>query len=175
MTLYILTLYFYFPIRYKRTMSQDLLQRLVKFNSADMVLYQYFVRRLAQRVRDYGIDRMENEVSKLKNRTRLWYKICVQKQDFQSRIVNSKRYYVNRMVIWPTWRRTRWTRRVTISRRMSQCSQKSCCTGRGLCTLRKNRTDPGTGTGCTGGGSMAVIYTDALQIIQGEICSGAMM
>lgn len=80
-------------------MNPDLLQRLVQFNSADMILYNYFVRRLAQRIRDYGEEKMAVAVEELKNRTKLWYDICVQKQDFQSRVINSRRYYVNRMVM----------------------------------------------------------------------------
>ena len=96
----LILIFFLFSIsRYKRKMSPDLLQRLVKFNSADIVLYDYFVRRLEQRIEDYGKDKMEEEVEKLRNRTQMWYDLCVQRQDFQSRIVNSKRYYVNRMVM----------------------------------------------------------------------------
>ncbi|XP_054713521.1 galactosylceramide sulfotransferase-like [Uloborus diversus] len=85
--------------RYKKKMSQDLLQRLEEFNSADMILYKYFVRRLSQRIRDYGHDKMSEAVDDLRNRTRMWYNICVQKQEFQSRVINTRRYYTNRMVM----------------------------------------------------------------------------
>ncbi|KAG8188768.1 hypothetical protein JTE90_012239 [Oedothorax gibbosus] len=85
--------------RYKRKLSPDLLQRLEKFNSADILLYRHFVRRLNARIAEFGHERMAEAVEELRNRTRMWYDVCVQKQDFQSKIINSKRYFTNKMVM----------------------------------------------------------------------------
>ncbi|GFY62066.1 galactosylceramide sulfotransferase [Trichonephila inaurata madagascariensis] len=85
--------------RYKKKLSPDLYQRLVKFNSADMTLYKYFSHRLSERITEYGREKMSEAVEELKNRTRMWYDLCVQKQDFQNKVINSKRYFTNRMVM----------------------------------------------------------------------------
>ncbi|XP_071040423.1 galactosylceramide sulfotransferase-like [Parasteatoda tepidariorum] len=85
--------------RYKKKMSSELHQRLLKFNNADMMLYKYFLNRLSERIHIFGTDKMGIAVEEMRNRTRMWYDVCVQKQDFQSKLLNSRRYYSNRMVM----------------------------------------------------------------------------
>ncbi|CAL1270012.1 unnamed protein product [Larinioides sclopetarius] len=85
--------------RFKRKLSSDLYTRLVKFNSADMILYKYFKNRLTERINDFGPERMVEAVEELRNRTRMWYNLCVQKQEFQSKVINARRYFTNKMVM----------------------------------------------------------------------------
>ncbi|GIY82164.1 galactosylceramide sulfotransferase [Caerostris extrusa] len=64
-----------------------------------MLLYKYFNQRLTDRINEFGREKMAEAVEELKNRTRMWYNVCVQKQEFQSKVLNSKRYFTNRMVM----------------------------------------------------------------------------
>ncbi|CAN7996742.1 unnamed protein product, partial [Ixodes hexagonus] len=62
---------------FRRRLGSRQRENLRTVNAADTVLYDYFVRRLDERVAAFGSDRMEREMRLLAQRTRFWYSRCV--------------------------------------------------------------------------------------------------
>ncbi|XP_064464655.1 galactose-3-O-sulfotransferase 4-like isoform X3 [Ornithodoros turicata] len=51
--------------------------RLRELNAADTFLYDHFAKRLDERIRQFGLERMQREVKRLDERTKFWYSRCV--------------------------------------------------------------------------------------------------
>lgn len=62
---------------FRRRLGPRQKDNLRTLNAADAILYDYFVRRLDQRVAAFGSERMARELRLLAQRTRFWYSRCV--------------------------------------------------------------------------------------------------
>lgn len=63
--------------RSKHDLTPALRDNIIKWNRADKILYDYFSKRLDERVAAFGKERMEAEALELTNRTQQWYDYCI--------------------------------------------------------------------------------------------------
>ncbi|XP_065300663.1 galactosylceramide sulfotransferase-like isoform X2 [Dermacentor albipictus] len=86
---------------YRHVLSPRLAAQIRWLNSADVHLYEHFVRRFELRVRQFGQERMAKELHLLQERTRYWYERCVKnvKQPDESRPTSERKFWTNHQVL----------------------------------------------------------------------------
>ncbi|KAL1422464.1 hypothetical protein MTO96_022102 [Rhipicephalus appendiculatus] len=62
---------------FKEKLSNETKKQLLRLNSADWQLYQYFAKVFDEKVKAFGIDRMAAEVKELRAKQRDYYDRCV--------------------------------------------------------------------------------------------------
>ncbi|GAB6022491.1 hypothetical protein CHUAL_006598 [Chamberlinius hualienensis] len=61
----------------KVTLEPDVQQKLRKWNRADEILYNYFLKKLIAKIKEFGIERMNKEVEELRRKSKDWYEHCI--------------------------------------------------------------------------------------------------
>ncbi|XP_076326120.1 galactosylceramide sulfotransferase-like [Tachypleus tridentatus] len=64
----------------KNTLPPKVQTIIRNLNTGDEMLYRYFKHRLEDRIREFGKDKMAEEILELRRRTNLFYKFCVKKE-----------------------------------------------------------------------------------------------
>lgn len=58
-------------------LDQDVVRQLRDLNSGDVKLYEYFCDRFDEKVKEFGMDRMQSELSSLRELNKEWMDLCV--------------------------------------------------------------------------------------------------
>ncbi|XP_055344897.1 galactose-3-O-sulfotransferase 2-like [Paramacrobiotus metropolitanus] len=64
--------------QYKEKLSTNLQERARKWNRADSALYEYLLQKFHDHRKNYGIEKLGQDVETLREVTRSWYEFCVQ-------------------------------------------------------------------------------------------------
>jgi len=82
---------------YKNNVNEVGVRRIQQLNRADQMLYEHFSRKFDDAVRQFGRQRMQREVARLRQKTRFYYNYCVGDEVTHNnseivRFVNVKKY-----------------------------------------------------------------------------------
>ncbi|XP_064486303.1 galactosylceramide sulfotransferase-like isoform X2 [Ornithodoros turicata] len=73
--------------KYKEELSPEVKKRLRQFNGGDVKLYDYFSKLFDQKVAEFGVDRMAEEVHELRSLRNAYYERCVDREDTLDKVV----------------------------------------------------------------------------------------
>ncbi|XP_013771935.1 galactose-3-O-sulfotransferase 4-like [Limulus polyphemus] len=86
--------------KFVKPITADIRQRLQEINSADQVLYNFFKKRLAEKIHEFGKRKIVASVKKLKKRRQEWFNYCVQGENLLINTEEAKKvYYANPKVM----------------------------------------------------------------------------
>ena len=66
--------------QYKENLSDETRGKICRWNSADTKFYEHFSKRFHQQMKEYGPEKLQDDVRKLRNLTDAWYNFCVEKE-----------------------------------------------------------------------------------------------